>query len=419
MPAGGTRKQSPRLLGIFAAWRLQAYGYTVAAVYAASFLYAYRLGVWLVDNSGTPRLNDFVQQWIGGTQALHGETSALYDPSRFASLQTALVGPTDTFYQTFPQCPIFLLILAPLAALRFAAAFLTWELVTLLGCIAVVYLIVRRSPAIALVLASPFTALNFGFAQVGFLTTSLLGAALLSLERRPVLAGIFVGCLAYKPHYGILFPVALAAGRHWRSIASAAGMVAFLAVATLIAFGTAPLEAFPRELLAQTGAYFVDENPGALLQGWKNFETVYGLVQALRGGVALAWLAQMVATIGAAVVVWLVFSSPVRYALKAATLSVASLIAVPYGWVYDLAAVVIPVAFLARDQIDCGLLKGEQTTMLVLFAASLVILTGLVQVPLGPIVMIVLFWLILRRDLSWLRRPPNPTPRPFADRRLA
>ena len=36
-------------------------------------------------------------------------------------------------------------------------------------------------------------------------------------------------------------------------------------------------------------------------------------------------------------------------------------LATPYAFGYDMAAIAIPVAFLARDQIRCGLLRGEQT----------------------------------------------------------
>ncbi len=45
-----------------------------------------------------------------------------------------------------------LLVLAPLALLPYRSAFITWDMVTLLGCVAVVYLIVRRRAAIALAL---------------------------------------------------------------------------------------------------------------------------------------------------------------------------------------------------------------------------------------------------------------------------
>src|ERR1044071_54046 len=47
-------------------------------------------------------------------------------------------------------------------------------------------------------LASPFGAWNLFAGQSGFLTASLLGAALLLLERQPVLAGGFIACLTFK-----------------------------------------------------------------------------------------------------------------------------------------------------------------------------------------------------------------------------
>jgi len=37
------------------------------------------------------------------------------------------------------------------------------------------------------------------------------------LERRPLLAGGLLGLLIYKPQLGLLIPVALVAGRHWRA----------------------------------------------------------------------------------------------------------------------------------------------------------------------------------------------------------
>jgi hypothetical protein len=85
----------------------------------------------------------------------------------------------------------------------------------------------------------------------------------------------------------------------------------------------------------------------------------------------------------------------VRYALKAATLSAAALVATPYAFGYDMAAIAIPVAFLARDQISCGLLKGEQSLLLALFGASLFCNFG--PLPLEPVVVIVLLCAIIRR----------------------
>jgi hypothetical protein len=278
--------------------------------------------------------------------------------------------------------------------LPYLAAFLTWEAVTLLCCIAVVYLIVRRQPAISLMLASPFAAWNFLIGQNGFLTTSLLGASLLLLERQPVLACMFIGCLTYKPQFGILIPVALIAARQWRACVSAAVTAILLAAVSAAAFGVDGWTAFPHSLIAE-GGETMSASPdwGFLLQ------TVYGLILVLHVGATLAWLAQGVATAGVAIIVWLVWRSPVRYALKAATLSTAALIATPYAFAYDLAAIAIPVAFLASDQIRCGLLRGEQTTIIALFVASLAVIPTAGKAPVGAVILFALLFLILRRAL--------------------
>ncbi len=219
---GGTQADFSRPLGILAQWRLQVYGYAVATIYAAFLVSVYRAGTWIVTSGGLPIYTDFACAWAATVQAMHGDAALLYDSTEFVKVQAALVGPRDYYYPNWPYPPTFPLILAPFTVLPYFWGFVIWDIITLLGLIVVVYLIVRRLPAVALVLASPFTAWNFLAAQNGFLTGSLLGAALLLLERRPVLAGVFIGSLTYKPQFGILLPIALAASRQWRAFASAA-----------------------------------------------------------------------------------------------------------------------------------------------------------------------------------------------------
>ena len=286
--------------------------------------------------------------------------------------------------------------MAPLAMLPYITAFLCFQAMTLLGCIAVVFLIVRRPAAIALVLASPFNVSNVAQGQTGFLRASLVGAALLAIERRPVLAGVFIGCLTYKPQFGILFPVALAAARQWRAFTSAAITAAFLAGVSIAAFGTGPWEAFPRELLGHAGGVLV-RLPSSGPSIWPPVQTVHGLVRALHGSEALASLAQGCTTAGVAMIVWLVWRSPVRYPLKAAILSAATLIAAPFAWAHDLTVIAIPVALLASDQIGSGLLRGEQTIMIALFGAAFATLLFSGTLPLGPVIVIALVGVILRR----------------------
>jgi arabinofuranan 3-O-arabinosyltransferase len=391
-----------RPLGIFAEWRLQVYGYAIALIYGAFLVSVYRAGTWIVTSGGLPIYTDFACAWAAAVLALHGDAASLYDPAEFVKVQAALVGPTDYFYPNWPYPPTFFLILGPFTVLPYLLGFVAWDMITLFGLIIVVYLIVRRLPAVALMLASPFTAWNFLAAQNGFLTGALLGASLLFIERQPVLAGVFIGCLTYKPQFGILLPIALAASRQWRAFGSAAMTAALLAAASMAAFGTGVWQAFPQQLVAQSNLNFF-AGPDA---GWKYLQSVYGLIRTLHGGAALAWLAQGSVALALAVIMWLVWRSPVRYALKAAVLSTAALMATPYAFAYDLAALAIPVAFLARDQIQYGLLRGEQTILIVLFGASLAVLVAFGDrpggitfgsTPIGPLMLITLLGVIVRR----------------------
>jgi len=390
------------LLGLLTASRLRLYGCAVAAIYACFFVSVYRAGSWIVGSVGAPVYTDFACGWIAAVQALNGQAASLYDPASFTAVQAAFVGPREDLYPNWPYPPTFLLIMAPFAALPYFYAFVAWDVMTLLGCLIVVYAIIRRPAAIAVVLASPFTAWNFLAAQNGFLTASLVGASLLALERRPALAGVLIGCLTYKPQFGVLFPVALVAAKQWRAIASAAITTALLAGASLAMFGAGAWGAFPRELLAQTDLNLLAGPDG----NWGYLQSVYGLARTFLGGARLASLAQGLTTLAAAIVVWVVWRSRTRFSLKAAILSAAALIATPYAFAYDMAALMIPAAFLARDQINRGWLAGEPAVAVGLFGAALALLVILGDAPgrvtfgstpTGVFAALVLSGLILRR----------------------
>jgi hypothetical protein len=393
---------APRSFSIFTTSRLNLYGYGLAIVYAAALIHFYLAGAWIVDASGSPLYGDFTDGWVAESHALNADASQLYDSNKFVKIQEELLGARDYFYPNWPYPPTLFLILAPLSTLPYLNAFLIWDVVTLLGCLIAVYLIVRRSAAIAVVLASPFTAWNFLAGQNGFLTASLLGAALHFLEKRPVVAGAVFGCLTYKPQFAILFPIALVASRQWRAVASAGVAAAVLAVASIALFGAGAWAAFPNVLIEQ-GKLNLAAGPDS---NWGYLQTVYGMIRNLHGAAITAWLFQGLTTLAAAVIVWILWRSPARYPLKAATLSAAVLIATPYAFAYDMAALAIPVAFLVKDQIGCGMLRGEQTIMVGLFGATVATLVVLGDnaghvtfggVQFGPLVVVTLLAVTLRR----------------------
>lgn len=100
-------RQSPRLLEIFAAWPLQAYGCALAVVPAVLLVHLYKVG-WLVDSARTPALNDFTAFWIAEAQTLHGEDSLVIrpGPNRGYSDRRSGTG-SPHFYLIWPYPPIF------------------------------------------------------------------------------------------------------------------------------------------------------------------------------------------------------------------------------------------------------------------------------------------------------------------------
>jgi len=387
---------------VLTASRVPLYAYAIAATYAAFLVSVFTAGTWIVDAKGVPVYTDFTSQWIGAVQAAHGRAESLYEPNKFVAAQASLAGQSDFFYPNWPYPPTYLLVLVPFTVFPYLFAFVGWETATLVGCIGVIYGIVRRPAAIPLVLAWPYSAWNLLAGQNGFLTASLLGAGLFLLKRKPVLAGVFIGGLTYKPQFGLLLPVALLATGLWPAVASAATTTVLLAAASAVAFGAGVWISFPRQLLSQTGLNLFADADSA----WGYLQTVYGLVRSLHGGAAVAWLAQGLATLAAAVLVWSVWRSAAAFSLKAAILSAATIIATPCAFAYDMATIVVPAAFLVRDQLQRGFLKGEQLVITGLFLGLVALLVflrdppqGIVfgSLPIAPLILITVLTLALRR----------------------
>ena len=73
--------------------------------------------------------------------------------------------------------------------------------------------------------------------QNGAWTAALFGGGLGLIERKPLIAGGLLGLLVYKPQLGILIPIALLAGRHWRAFAAATIVACTLIALSALIFG--------------------------------------------------------------------------------------------------------------------------------------------------------------------------------------
>ncbi len=343
------------------------------AVYLAA---SWWQGMWLVGPDGHGIPTDFVNVWAAGKLALAGQAPAAYDWPTHKAMEAVALGRPFEGYFGWHYPPVFLFVAAVLALLPYTAAYVFWIVATFPAYLAAVRAIIGDRSGWLLGAAFPAILCNFIVGQNGFLSAGLFGGALVLLERRPVVAGVLLGLLTYKPHLGILIPIALVAGGHWRTIAAAGIVAALLAAASWAAFGLDAWQAFIGNI-GHTSEAFLSNG----WADWHKLQTAFGFVRALGGPEWLAWSAQAVVALAAAAAVMAVWRSRVSYEVKAATLGVAALLATPYLYTYDLVVLAVPLAFLFRLAREDGFLPNELAG--VGLACLLVLIFPFVNAPVG------------------------------------
>src|SRR5664280_3490463 len=228
--------------------RLVALALLAAFVLGAGFLIATSNG--LNDRFGRPLGTDFSNVYAAGTYVLDGQATAPFDPTKQFAREQATFGQATQFYG-WHYPPFFLGLAGLLALMPYWLALIAWQGVTLLLYLLAIRAIVSPHPEVTserlwllLALAFPAVFINLGQAHNGFLTAALIGAALTQLDRRPLVAGILIGLLAYKPQFGPLIPLVLIATGRWRVFAAAAATVAVMTIAVTLAFGVDVWSAF-------------------------------------------------------------------------------------------------------------------------------------------------------------------------------
>jgi hypothetical protein len=395
------RVPPPHLIGRLrsGAWltpsRARAYGWIWLGVCTAvivGWVLASRGGI---DPTGKPLGTDFVSFWSASRLALSGRPAQAYDVPAHHAQEIALFG-RDTGYAAFFYPPIFLLICLPLAALPYLASLTFWLAATGAAYARMVRAWLGERLGWLPILAFPAVLTNIGHGQNGFLSAALFGAGALWLQRRPWLAGVCLGALAYKPHLGLMIPLALALGGRWKTFAAAAASVALLAGASLGLFG---LDAW-RGFLGDSGLARATLEQG--LVGDAKMQSAFAAVRLWGGPVALAYAAQAAVALGAAGgLVWLRRRAPDSGA-EGPAMIVAALVASPFLLDYDLVILAAPLAWLLRQGADGGFRDWEKTTLAAAFVLPAVSRTLATQahLPLAPLVMAALFVVILRRGVS-------------------
>jgi hypothetical protein len=383
--------------------RLVALALIAAFAVGAGFLIGTSNG--LNDRFGRPLGTDFSNVYAAGTYVLDGEPAAPFDPPKQFAREQAIFGKATQFYG-WHYPPYFLGLAAGLAAMPYWLALLVWQ-----GATFILYLLAMRAIVslstptggrmkndwLLLALAFPAVFINLGQAHNGFLTAALIGVALCLLDRRPILAGVLIGLLAYKPQFGVLIPLVLVASGRWRAFAAAAATVALMTLAVTLAFGSDVWTAFfastkfTRSVVLEQGG-----------TGWYKIQSVFSWVRMWGGGIEFAYAAQIAVMLAlAAALVWL-WRSPAAYPLKAAGLLIACLLATPYSLDYDLMVLAPAIAYLCADGLARGFAPYQKTILAGLWIVPLVArsIPQVTLIPLAVPMMLLAMTFLLRRAMN-------------------
>jgi len=376
--------------------RARGYSLILLALYIVAIAGWIALADGLIDRNGKPIGTDFSNVYAAGDLAWQGRAADAYDPPLQHAAEKAVFGRDVPFFG-WHYPPFFLGVAFLVAALPYAWGLSVWLAASFAAYLATIRAILPRKETLLIATAFPAVFVNIGHGQNGFLTTALLGGALQLLTRRPWLAGVLIGLLTYKPQFGVLIPVALVAGGHWRAIGTA-----ILTVAALLALSTLTLGADIWHAFAGSTTFTQTVVLEAGGTGWEKIQSIFSAVRMWGGSVPLAYAAQFALAVTLATTLAWLWRSDAAFELKAAALAVGSLLATPYVLDYDLVVSGLAIAYLVR----LGLTNGFRNFERSLLAAAWIVplfsrgIAQITAIPLGLSVMLLLYVLIMRRALQ-------------------
>jgi arabinofuranan 3-O-arabinosyltransferase len=374
----------------------------VLFVINVSFFPAYFSHGWIYDQNGLGIPTDFVNVWSAGKLVLDGHPALAYDWDIQKQVQVAVLGQSYQGNFAWHYPPPFLFVAALLAHFPYAIAFIGWAAASLVPYLAMMRAIVGRPFGLLLAAAFPVVLTNTLVGQNGFLTASLIGGTLYLMPMRPVLSGICLGLLSYKPQYGLLFPLVLIAASQWTVFFTAGCVAVAMALLSWLAFGTESWQAFFHWMPMFSQAFLTEGRAP-----WGKMQSIFALVRYFGGTEQLAWIFQWIMSATVAVVLALMWRSRMSYPLKAAALAAGTLLITPYLFLYDLMVLAIPVAFLVRIGLKRGFTHYELPALGLV--AALLMFFPLVGAPTGFAATLIVAGLVLRRAGPWWRREQAPS----------
>ncbi|VWC58026.1 PF09594 family protein [Burkholderia aenigmatica] len=384
----GGRAADARRLGTYAAVVL-ALQIVILAVWAFRYY-------GLHDRASPMVGSDFAVFWTAARVAIEHGAAAIFSPRVMQPIEAALRPLAD--FTPWPYPPTFLLVIIPFGLVPFVAALVMFGVLQIACYTAVLARLVRPLDGQLRIAIAAFPGL-IGAAlpmQNAFLTVAAAAAALMLLESSPVVAGACIAVLVVKPQFGILFPLALVCGRHWKALISAGVFSAGIVAVSVAAFGVRAWAAF--------FAFMPEFHRNVVEYGdtfRRGMPSTMSLARAAGLPVGSAYVVHVVVAILAAAAVACVWMRRARFELRAAAVAAGTLLVQPYYMYYDLLWLVLPIAYLMLDARHVRLRRSEVVVVVLAWVAPaqafIATITG-TGWPVASVILIAVLAMIVRRS---------------------
>jgi hypothetical protein len=249
-----------RSLERMAAWLTERRVRRHAALLGLCLWLVYAISLWtpgMRDRAGIVKGADFLHFYTLGLLANQGRGADLYDAYAQKAESERLVPHSKGFFFQPVYGPQVALLFAPLARLPYPAAAVLWMAISAALYGVCCHAVWRRCPQLGrhrgtvllLAFASPAFFNLIAHGQTSALALACFTLAYLALEaKRPLLAGLAVGMLIYKPQLGLVAAVVFVFAGQWKVVLGAvAGAAAQLALGWA-AWGSSVMEQYWRTL---------------------------------------------------------------------------------------------------------------------------------------------------------------------------
>ena len=346
-----------------------------------------------VDHNGIQLGGDFVTYWAAAHLAWTGHPTAPYDLATITALEHASVPLPDGAILPFFYPPPWLLLILPLAWMRYMVAWFAFCFVTAVPLIFFVWKVLPEARMRMAIFGFPIWSVVGLTGQNGFFSGACYAAFAVLLDTRPFWAGVAVGFLVCKPQLAVGAGVALLAARRWPAAAGAAVSGGALVLGSLALFGAGAWQAF----FQHVGA--AEQTLTSSLAFLFNVVSVTSLARLLGAPHSLAFVLQAVAAmVSLGALAWIAWRRPGGY-YEAALAALATLLTDPFTNSYDLPMSGVALCVLLVLGAKRGFLPWDKTILIAGYVLPLVApaIARFTFVQIGPFVMVALFWAIARR----------------------